>query len=31
VTLSTVCEVAGKAVVEGEAVVQAPRRDGGGA
>ena len=28
VTLSTVCEVAGKAVVEGEAVVMAPRRDG---
>ena len=28
VTLSTVCEVAGKAVVEGEAVVMVPRRDG---
>ncbi len=26
VTLSTVCEVAGKAVVEGEAVVMVPRR-----
>lgn len=31
VTLSTVCEVAGKRVVEGEAVVLAPRRNGGGA
>jgi 3-hydroxybutyryl-CoA dehydratase len=28
VTLSTVCEVAGKAVVEGEAVVMVPRREG---
>ena len=28
VTLATVCEVAGKAVVEGEAVVMVPRRDG---
>ena len=27
VTLSTVCEVAGKAVVEGEAVVMVPRRE----
>ena len=27
VTLSTVCEVAGKAVVEGEAVVMVPRKD----
>ncbi len=27
VTLSTVCEVAGKPVVEGEAVVMAPRKD----
>jgi 3-hydroxybutyryl-CoA dehydratase len=31
VTLSTVCEVGGKAVVEGEAVVLAPRRNGRGA
>ena len=30
VTLATVCEVAGKAVVEGEAVVLAPRRNGSG-
>jgi 3-hydroxybutyryl-CoA dehydratase len=30
VTLKTVCEVAGKPVVEGEAVVLAPRRNGGG-
>ena len=29
VTLATVCEVAGKAVLEGEAVVMAPRRDSG--
>ena len=29
VTLTTVCEVGGKAVVEGEAVVLAPRRNGG--
>ena len=28
VTLATVCEVAGKPVVEGEAVVMVPRRDG---
>ena len=28
VTLATVCEVAGKAVVEGEAVVMVPRREG---
>ena len=28
VTVATVCEVAGKAVVEGEAVVMVPRRDG---
>ena len=28
VTLATVCEVAGKAVVEGEAVVMVPRKDG---
>ncbi len=28
VTLATVCEVGGKAVVEGEAVVMVPRRDG---
>jgi 3-hydroxybutyryl-CoA dehydratase len=28
VTLATVCEVAGKAVVEGEAVVMVPRRNG---
>ena len=28
VTLSTVCEVGGKPVVEGEAVVMVPRRDG---
>ena len=28
VTLTTVCEVAGKAVVEGEAVVMVPRREG---
>ncbi len=28
VTLATVCEVAGKSVVEGEAVVMVPRRDG---
>ena len=27
VTLATVCEVAGKAVVEGEAVVMVPRKD----
>ena len=27
VTLSTVCEVAGKSVVEGEAVVMVPRKD----
>ena len=27
VTLATVCEVAGKAVLEGEAVVMVPRRD----
>jgi 3-hydroxybutyryl-CoA dehydratase len=31
VTLATVCEVKGKPVVEGEAVVLAPRRNGGGA
>jgi 3-hydroxybutyryl-CoA dehydratase len=31
VTLSTTCEVAGKKVVEGEAVVLAPRRSGAGA
>ena len=31
VTLSTVCEVAGKPVVEGEAVVLAPRRNGSSA
>lgn len=31
VTLATVCEVDGKAVVEGEAVVLAPRRNGRGA
>jgi 3-hydroxybutyryl-CoA dehydratase len=30
VTLSTVCEVAGKRVVEGEAVVLAPRREAAG-
>jgi 3-hydroxybutyryl-CoA dehydratase len=30
VTLATVCEVGGKVVVDGEAVVLAPRRDGGG-
>ncbi len=30
VTLSTVCEVAGKPVVEGEAVVMTPRRDSQG-
>jgi 3-hydroxybutyryl-CoA dehydratase len=29
VTLATVCEVAGKAVVEGEAVVMVPRRNSG--
>ena len=28
VTLTTVCEVAGKTVVEGEAVVMVPRREG---
>jgi 3-hydroxybutyryl-CoA dehydratase len=28
VTLATVCEVAGKVVVEGEAVVMVPRREG---
>ena len=28
VTLATVCEVAGKTVVEGEAVVMVPRREG---
>ena len=28
VTLATVCEVAGKVVVEGEAVVMVPRKDG---
>ena len=27
VTLTTVCEVAGKAVVQGEAVILVPRRD----
>ena len=31
VTLATVCEVGGKAVVDGEAVVLAPRRNGAGA
>jgi 3-hydroxybutyryl-CoA dehydratase len=30
VTLSTVCEVGGKRVVEGEAVVLAPRREAAG-